>query len=195
MQMTDRAKTVDETYRVCNPEKPLQPDDDWYVDLTESRGVKQIAKSITRNIARSERDSQIKLLFTGHRGSGKTTELLRLQNELEVNNYFTIYMDVEELLDLGELNYLDVLVTIAKQVQVGLYDRKISLSDDLLDSIANWFAERIAEETKSTELQGCVGTEAEAGSKIPYFFKLFARVTANLKTGSRRQSELTCAVS
>ncbi len=105
--MTQRAKIIDEVYRVCNPDKPLPPDDERYVDLTENRGVKQIAKTVTRRIRRSEAGARIKLLFTGHRGSGKTTELLRLQQELEDNQFFIIYMDVEELLDLGSLNYLD----------------------------------------------------------------------------------------
>ena len=121
--MTPRAKTIAEAYRACNPDKPLPPDDDRYVDLTANRGVKQIAGTITRNIARSEQDAQLKILFTGHRGSGKTTELLRLQHTLEEKQFFTIYMDIEELLNVDDLDHLDVLVVIAKQVQAGLDER------------------------------------------------------------------------
>ena len=67
--MTERAKNIDQVYRVCNPEHPLSAEDDRYVDLTESRGMKQLAQSVTRKIRRSEGDTQVKLLFTGHRGS------------------------------------------------------------------------------------------------------------------------------
>lgn len=188
--MTERARTIDETYRACNPDQPLQPDDDRYVDLTESRGTRQIAKSIARNIARSEHNAQIKLLFTGHRGSGKTTELLRLQKELEENSFFTIYMDTEELLDLVSLSYLDVLVAIAKQVQANLDASGMPLAEDLLNSIASWFAECIVEETQDAEMQGCVDTEAKAGSRIPFFAELFARVTASFKAGSSRRETI-----
>ena len=160
--MTPRAKTIAEAYQVCNPDKPLSPDDDHYVDLTENRGVKQIAQTVTRRIKRSEADAHIKLLFTGHHGSGKTTELLRLQQELEANCFFTIYMDVEDMLDLGSLSYLDVLVAIARQVQTALEQRKLPLSAELLDNIAQWFAERILEETKSREMAGGITTEAKA---------------------------------
>ncbi|WLE98618.1 MAG: hypothetical protein QTN59_07215 [Candidatus Electrothrix communis] len=185
--MTLRAKTIADAYRACNPDKPLPPDDDRYVDLTANRGVKQIAKTVTRRIKRSEADARIKLLFTGHRGSGKTTELLRLQKELEENSFFTIYMDVEEMLDLGSLSYLDVLVAMAKEVQAGLDQRKIPLPPVLLDSIAQWFNERIIEETKSREMTGGICTEAKAGSEIPLFAKFFASITASVKAGSSQR--------
>ncbi|WP_417911106.1 hypothetical protein [Candidatus Electronema sp. PJ] len=68
--MTDRAKTVADAYRACNPEKPLSAEDDRYVDLSESRGVEHIAELITWRIQNSEPAVQIKQLFTGHRGSG-----------------------------------------------------------------------------------------------------------------------------
>ena len=188
--MTQRATTITEAYQVCNPDKPLSPDDDHYVDLTENRGVKQIAQTVTRRIKRSEADAHIKLLFTGHRGSGKTTELLRLQQELEANCFFTIYMDVEDMLDLGSLSYLDVLVAIARQVQTALEQRKLPLSAELLDNIAQWFAERILEETKSREMAGGITTEAKAGSTIPFFAQFFASITASVKAGSSQRETI-----
>lgn len=182
--MIPRATTIEQVYQVCNPDQPLPPDDERYVDLTENRGVRQIAATVTRRIKRSEENARVKLLFTGHRGSGKTTELLRLQQELEDNQFFTIYMDVEELLDLGSLTYLDVLVAMAKEVQAGLALRKMPLSATLLDNIAQWFAERIREETKSRDIGGEIVTKAEAGSEVPFFAKFFASITASVKAGS-----------
>ena len=85
------ATNIDETYRVCNPDLPLKANDLRYVDLTESRGGKHFATSITRNISRSDEHAQVKILFAGHRGSGKTTELFRLKHELEEKQFFTIY--------------------------------------------------------------------------------------------------------
>ncbi|WP_417911107.1 hypothetical protein [Candidatus Electronema sp. PJ] len=113
-----------------------------------------------------------------------------MQKELENNKFCTVYMDVEELLDLGSLNYLDVLVAIARQLQEELAKRDLPLPDVLLNNIASWFDECIVEETKSTEKQGCVGTEAKAGSKIPFFAELFASVTANIKTGSTQRETI-----
>lgn len=183
------AKNIDEAYRVCDPDLPLKAEDERYVDLTESRGMKHIAKTVTRNIRRSDEHSQVKVLFTGHRGSGKTTELFRLKKELMDNQYFTIYMDVEELLDLGSLNYLDVLVAIAKQVQTTLYESGMPIKEELLENIADWFAETIIEDDTQLAHEAKIETKAEAGLKIP-FFKIFANITANIKAASSRRETI-----
>ncbi|MEA3467210.1 MAG: hypothetical protein U9R57_03175 [Thermodesulfobacteriota bacterium] len=142
--------------------------------------MNHIAKTITRNIRRSDEFSHVKVLFTGHRGSGKTTELFRLQKELEANSFFTIYMDVETLLDLGSLNYLDVLVAIAQEIQGTLHKKEMPLPDELLNNISNWFAKRIIEDTEGLDYKSSIKTEVKGGAEIPFFAKLFATVTANI---------------
>ena len=82
-----RAWEIADAYRACNPDRPLSAEDDRYVDLSESRGVQHIAELITWRVRNSEPTVQVKQLFTGHRGSGKTTELLRLQKELEASRF------------------------------------------------------------------------------------------------------------
>lgn len=149
-----------------------------------------IAKTITRNIRRSDEFSQVKLLFTGHRGSGKTTELFRLKKELEENHFFTIYMDVEALLDLGSLNYLDVLVAIAKEIQSTLHENGMPLPNALLNDISSWFAEHIIEDKKEFAHEGAIQTEVKGGIEIPFFAKLFATVTANIKAASSRRDTI-----
>ena len=186
---TIKATTIDDTYRFCDPEQPLNAEDERYVDLSSSRGVPQIAKSITRNITRTNQHTHLQLLFTGHRGSGKTTELLRLKKELETQQFFTIYLDVEEILDLGSLSYLDVLVAIAKQTQIVLHNQEMPLSEELLDNISEWFAERIIEDNDSTKFEGGIETGGKSGIKLP-FFELFAKLTANIKAASSRRETI-----
>lgn len=181
------ANNIDDTYRICDPDLPLKADDKRYVDLTESRGMKHIAKTITRNIRRSDEHSHVNILFTGHRGSGKTTELFRLKHELEENKFFAIYMDIEELLDLGSLNYLDVLVAIAKEVQSTLANWGMPISEVLLNDIADWFAEKILEEKKDTTHDLAIESKAKVGGSIPFFAELFTNITANIKAASSRR--------
>jgi DNA polymerase III delta prime subunit len=182
------ARTVADVFRTCNPNKPLVPDDPRYVDLTESRGPKQLAASVTRRIQRSAQDAKVKLLFTGHRGSGKTTELLRLQKELEDKNFFTVYMDVEDLLDTSSLSYLDVLVSLVHQVQEQCSTQKVSLSKELLENISSWFNEHIVEETHSTDYGASVQGGAKGRLKIPWFGEIFSKITTEIKSGSTRRT-------
>jgi len=180
------ANNIDETYRVCDPDLPLKVDDKRYVDLTKSRGTRHIAKTIAKNILRSDQRAHVKTLFTGHRGSGKTTELYRLKNELEEKKFFTIYMDIEELLDLGSLNYLDVLVAIAKEIEKSLRQSGMPVSEKLLKNIADWFAERILESDSSCTSALKTESKAKVGGSIP-FFELFTSITANIKAASSRR--------
>jgi len=111
-------------FRACEPNASLSPDDSRYVDFDAARGdspAPRYARSLWRaDPARPE----IKLL-AGHRGIGKTSELLRLKKELEQpitkehpNPPFqVIFFDVNETLDVNDLDFPDLLVLIAGEVQ------------------------------------------------------------------------------
>ncbi|MCK5889978.1 MAG: hypothetical protein KAG19_08545 [Methylococcales bacterium] len=186
-----KAVNIDETYRFCDPDIPLEANDNRYVDLSASRGIPKIAESIARNISRVDKLAYLQLLFTGHRGSGKTTELLRLKQTLENKNFFIVYFDVEDILDLGSLSHLDVLVAIAKQTQLSLYHADIPLSEKLLENISAWFSERIIEDGKLINHERYVEGGGRATFKIP-FFKLFSKLTANIKSSSSHRETIRC---
>ena len=50
-----------------------------------------------------------KVLFCGHRGSGKSTELMRLAKDLE-NEFFVVRFSARSL-NLADLNYVDILLS------------------------------------------------------------------------------------
>lgn len=182
------ATNLDEVYRACDPDKPLAATDERYVDLSEARGTKVIAKTIARSISRCDAAQFHQQLLTGHRGSGKSTELLRLKAELETQNFFVVYIDVEELLDLVDLDYLDVLLSIAKETENVLRNNDIMLNEALLGDISDWFSDRVVEKNESHELAGAVKTQAEAGVVIPFFARLLTSLTAEIKTASSRRT-------
>ena len=105
--MCDLPKTVEEAYNLVNPDVPLERGeaDPRYVDLNAVRGGDDFAALIARHILLSDRSSSpafTKLLFSGHRGCGKTTELFRLKRKLEEEGYFVVYFDVEQELDIAD---------------------------------------------------------------------------------------------
>ena len=186
--MIDKATDLDQAYRACNPDVPLAADDPRYCDLAGVRGTRHIARSLARSIRRSTGQEHLKMLLTGHRGSGKSTELLRVQAELQREGFFAVYMDVETMLDLVDVSYLDVLVAIAKETEKALREEAgIQLPPDLLAAIADWFADKVLEREEGQELRGEVKTQAQAGADIPFFARLMARVTAEAKSASSRR--------
>lgn len=192
--MPMKATNLDTLFLACDPEKPLDADDDRYVDLSESRGIRSFINIISRNIRRGTGDDItsecVKYLFTGHRGSGKSTELLRLKRSLENMDFFVVYLDIETQLDLATVNHLDVLLAIAKQVEESLRERRIELSSKLLTNIAEWFDERVIEKDETIKKEGGLSTEAKAGADIPFFAKLLAKATASIRASSTQRVKI-----
>ncbi|MCV6638884.1 hypothetical protein [Candidatus Albibeggiatoa sp. nov. NOAA] len=189
MSVPPLATNVDDAYRVCNPEQPLKADDTRYVDLTEVRGMKNFADTITKRIIRTA-PAFHKQLITGHRGCGKSTEILRLKQKLERKNFFAIYIDVEEILDLGEVDYLDVLLAIARQTEQSIREHDLQMDAALLQGIYDWFAEKIITKEKKHDVNTKMEAKASAGLKIPLVGELFSSLTGDIQSGSS-QREVT----
>jgi hypothetical protein len=182
--------TIDDAYRACNPEQPLKEmDDPRYVDLTEVRGIKNFANTIAKRIERTS-PAFHQQLVTGHRGCGKSTELYRLKAQLESDKFFTIYMDVEKLLDLGDVSYLDILVGIARTTEEQLRENGLTINSQLLDELYNWFSDKVLSQERKRDLESTVKGEVEIGSKIPLLGKLLAAFTSEIRSGSSQREEI-----
>ena len=138
------ARTLRDVFNAANPLLPLPSGDPRYVDCTEVRGNEDVVTQLFQCITWS--DTITSQLFTGHRGCGKSTELLRLRQRLTDANYAVIYFEADEIIDIEDTEYTDVLVAIALQVFEGLKTLGVNLSDDLLESVFAWFAEVVYEQ-------------------------------------------------
>lgn len=106
---------IAELYNRCNPDEPLWPDDDRNVDIDETgvRGEKWNHK-LARQIELSK--APVCQLFSGLRGTGKSTELRRLCARLEDpkrKNLEAVLIDADDVLDLTvEIDVSDVLALV-----------------------------------------------------------------------------------
>lgn len=73
----------------------------YYVEIGENETW--ISKLKTRLELGLETGEPIKVLFTGHRGSGKSTALNRLVSHLN-DKFFVVNYNVLDLLDLNDIN-------------------------------------------------------------------------------------------
>lgn len=97
-----------------------------YVDLDDIRGESSIAHILSGKIRRSE--SPVCLALTGHRGSGKSTELARLRANLEKtegvkHGYFVVQVQADDEVDRNDVDFPEVLVAIIRQLAVQLRER------------------------------------------------------------------------
>ncbi len=180
---------LDDAYNACNPNKPLSIDDPRYLDLTSVRSPQSISV-LTKRIVRAQPEQRFhKQLFSGHRGSGKSTELHRLEGELQNKGYVVIFLDVGELLDLAEITYQDILLMIATGIVKILEEQKIDLDKGLLDDLQTWFATRIITQVYAKDESLAVKARAELALKTP-FSKILTNLQAEVRSASGWREEV-----
>ena len=82
------AATLRDVFNTANP-APLPSGDPRYVDCTAVRGNEDVVRQLFQRITWSDLPATTQL-FTGHRGCGKSTELLRLKTQLEAADFAVI---------------------------------------------------------------------------------------------------------
>ncbi|MDM8537859.1 hypothetical protein QUF70_13965, partial [Desulfobacterales bacterium HSG17] len=108
------AKNLNEVYNYFQL-KPVNIEtfETFYVNADKGRGGKPIFNALKRRIVNNP-DGCLKLLFSGHKGSGKSTELIRLQKNIE-NDFVVVNFSVAEELDIININYIELfIVTMEK---------------------------------------------------------------------------------
>jgi hypothetical protein len=115
-----------ESLHACNPSFVigLQKEADCYIDLAMGRG-ENVVKRMRRAIALSPNKPTYQLL-SGHIGSGKSTELLRLKRELEQQGFVVIYCEADQYLQIDDAT--ELLLVILKSILQGLESEGESLS-------------------------------------------------------------------
>ncbi|GAB4227919.1 MAG: hypothetical protein Kow00121_56700 [Elainellaceae cyanobacterium] len=115
-------------FNACNPARALnvrKPEDrQYYIDFSSVRG-NNIIQDLKRTIAYT--DHHTCQLFSGHLGCGKSTELLRLQADLEQLGFYVVYFEASQALDTVDVDVTDILMAIAQQVSASLEQSQIHL--------------------------------------------------------------------
>ena len=99
-------------YQKLDPLKPLEPGDPFYQSIYGAPGCDDPVDLLQQHIGWNPIDSM--QMFSGFRGSGKTTELKRLKKNLEEQGYVVLYADALEYLNPSqEIEISDLLVVLA----------------------------------------------------------------------------------
>src|SRR4028119_1401854 len=144
----NRAKTLKEAYQACDV-KPLTGENiaRYYVDLSAVRNTVAI-EGVSTDLDLQEPGEFNTILFTGHRGCGKSTELKRIQSQCE-NEYRVIYIEFDLELDVNDAEYTDIYLLFIKKVADDLTELRLKFDPKLLDSFEAWFKE-VTQETEAT---------------------------------------------
>ncbi|MCI0696121.1 hypothetical protein L0337_29485 [candidate division KSB1 bacterium] len=168
-----RATNITETYYAVNPEQPLQPGDPRYVDLAPWRGSEHVVNMIAQRIIRTEGakpTQHLKQLLAGHRGCGKSTELLLLKDRLEREDYFVVHYDAALEIDMNDTDYADLLLATMRQLELQVRQSPLELKLDAsrLDDLAMRLALVTIEKEDRNEVETALETEFRVEPQIPF---------------------------
>ena len=164
-----------EIYSVFEPFQP--PPKEAYVDCEEVRGKWNVERELGRKIARSKYPTC--QLYSGHRGVGKSTELLRLREYLEAEKFFVVYFAADEQdIEPQDAEYADILFACTRHLVEAI---KLENHNPLL----NWMKARW-ESLKELALTEMLFEDLSLEVQISQF----AKITANLKAVPDKRREM-----
>ncbi|KYC40311.1 hypothetical protein WA1_27665 [Scytonema hofmannii PCC 7110] len=116
-------------FNAFDPSRPLPDGDPLYVDCQEVRGDGDIKEEIGREILYS--NSMTYQIYAGHRGAGKSTELLRLQRYLDNYGCYVVYFAADDQdIEPEDAEYTDILLACTRHLLESL--RNIARPEPLL---------------------------------------------------------------
>ena len=111
--LNDSEALLTEIYSSFEPFDP--PPKGAYVDCEAVRGNWDVIRELGRKITRSKQPTC--QLYSGHRGVGKTTELIRLRQYLADSHYKVVYFAAdEEDLEPQDVEYADILFACTRHL-------------------------------------------------------------------------------
>ena len=178
-------------------EGALGPDDPRRVDTREARGSQKTLDRLARKLGfligslRFVPLKQKHILFFGHVGTGKTTELKFYAARLKKTRHFLpVEVDVPGVLDRNNLQYADLLMAMAHALLETLTGEDLSLPRDDIKDLETWFSEKVATREGLEEFTSEVKAGGEVAMGMPLLAKLFTKFSTAFKANVTYKEEL-----
>ncbi|MEM7659207.1 MAG: hypothetical protein AAF399_24010, partial [Bacteroidota bacterium] len=155
---------------------PVTPDHPFYVSFENLRGYFQ-EQAVMRilNVSQEKgqyvyhfqpnRNNKTLLFLAGMRGSGKTSELAKYSQLLNSPHcFFVINCNIGDL-DMDNVQYMDILIFQLEQLLRRADQEKLKFDNSILESMSEWFLERVKEINRSLQAKGSLEVDGGVGSK------------------------------
>jgi len=176
----------------------LKPEDKRYVDLNEARGknvfnrlLMPLGFDTSFNPKLIEEDANHYILFCGHRGCGKSTELNIISRKLHrADGYFVVQCNIVEDLDTNNIDYIDILFLVAQKISQQLVEAGVTVDGRHIKDLGDFFNERIIKNVKEKDFSASIKTGLQAKLDLSFIGGFFANFTQAFKTNSTYREEI-----
>lgn len=190
MKKIQKAKNLAEARRVCRP-SPLKGEelDSFFVETDEGRVPDMNTRQRLTQALEAKEDAR--LLFYGHRGSGKSTELNKLLVE-QSENFFAVTFSVHEEMTPLAVRAEDLILIICNCLLKRASEAELRIDDKILEPVLEYFNETVKTESKLKNGAASVKAGASAGIGLVGLLKLFTTLSSEIKL-SAHSKETTVA--
>lgn len=139
-----------------------------YVHLQELRSPRQFHRikrdlGIQNDELKSLPNDYVKILFSGHRGCGKTVELIRFHESINTpQQYFSVFVSLQEEIEILKMKPEDLFIILINKLLGTLRERGIRYNKAEFEEIAQLWLQG----DKEIEKELKHGFELEAGAEV-----------------------------
>lgn len=194
--MSQPPRNLLQTLQQLDFDEAISPSDPRFVDTDLARGATDLRTRLLSKFGLSLATGEFfptlgrHVLLFGPIGCGKSTELMRLREQLLLlgtpafGKLYPILLNVRGEVDINNLEYADLFLALAHAVAQELDQLGLRADDAHIAGLQRWFNEHVLTQDAIHELATQIGTEAEAGGGWPLLLKLTARFSAVFKNSS-----------
>lgn len=183
----ERAKTLAKASQACDVQE-LEGETlkRYYVSLA---GRKDAIAEVNMTLADRNPGQFPKLLFAGHVGCGKSSELAKIA-ERRQNDFQIIFIKTHEDLRVEDLEYTDLYLLLIQHIEEVLRKEDLEFDPILQKDFADWFKVIIDETEQSLSGDLSLKAEASGGPTVPFLAKLLLKATTQIKGGSKQTTKI-----
>ena len=130
------------------------------------------------------------VLFLGHRGCGKSTELVKLKARLQKDHYCIERLDCRLEIDLQNANYWDLFILMAQKLIKIADELKCDINKKIIDKALSYWYKKSETETFQEEMGYDIDSEVSAGAGLKGLLGAFIKISSNIKNKSEKRTEL-----
>jgi hypothetical protein len=183
-RVIQKARTLEELRLVCRAE-PLDSDmlRSFFVETGQARDAHRNIRDQIRTTLAGTHDARI--LFYGHRGCGKSTELNKLSEEL-AGEFKVLKFSVENEMNMSQVYAEDLLLVLCEQLLRFAIDSKLRVNKKLLEPVNKYFATATTTQSgrRGSSLSASAGGKTGASPLLEALIGLFASFSAEIRTST-----------
>ncbi|MDO9017334.1 MAG: hypothetical protein Q8S73_22215 [Deltaproteobacteria bacterium] len=182
------ATTLDDAYRACDHERPLQSGDPRYEDFSKGRGD-DTTRILKGRFTRRDEGRFVQVAFLSHRGAGKTTELNRICEDLS-HHFFAYYFEANVQLDPRHVTTEDLLLALVMGLEDHFAAAEMQLSPELIKQVHDWFSDVTKQTDWGKKLSGEMGSQVGIGGGVPFIATLKTELKGLIRTESEYRTQV-----